>query len=559
MGEVRRNQWGQYLVVPPGGVKPTGYVRATTVAKTLDSEGGLGPWKATAAVVGAMRRPGLHARWQALIAEHPDPWYGSEASKAACKKLVEECQLAGGTSDRADVGTALHAIIEQRNLGRPGTPLLQPTMQADIDAYRATIDAAGITFNPELLETIVVLDRHGVAGTADLLEVHVPGHGPMVADLKTGTNLEYSWQSIAIQLAIYANADNVYVQGDATDGSQDRRLPMPTLSRELGLVVHLPAGEARCELLLVDLVAGWKAFEHSMWTRSWRQCKTLARVYTPGAAAAAPLPSFDGEESPPATSSPSTIPDFNTPAIAPVTASTGPGSESESPPTGQLSGQEADLRTAGSAPAAGEADPAAPSAVTPSSPAPPPFDAPAAPAAASTGAPAVDPASTAARADLADIHAQLGTAPDDGEPVDDAAFTALNTPFGALDAEARRWVGDLTVQSMRHNVPFIATKGEPRTVRRFEILRGLVALATTGGARDEAVRAVISAAPTPLVNPAIVWDERIELGHLVGSLDHTRAAAFASRCDRLVHGSAVELEVDGRVAYEFPDPAANAA
>ena len=30
---VRRDQWGRYLVVPPGGGRPTGYTRVTTVAK----------------------------------------------------------------------------------------------------------------------------------------------------------------------------------------------------------------------------------------------------------------------------------------------------------------------------------------------------------------------------------------------------------------------------------------------------------------------------------------------------------------------------------------------
>ena len=30
----RRDRYGRYLVVPPGGGKPTGYTRATTVAES---------------------------------------------------------------------------------------------------------------------------------------------------------------------------------------------------------------------------------------------------------------------------------------------------------------------------------------------------------------------------------------------------------------------------------------------------------------------------------------------------------------------------------------------
>src|SRR6516162_6012262 len=52
----RRDQWGRYLVVPPGGGKPTGYTRVTTVAKALDDTGGLAPWKATMAAGGIIMR-----------------------------------------------------------------------------------------------------------------------------------------------------------------------------------------------------------------------------------------------------------------------------------------------------------------------------------------------------------------------------------------------------------------------------------------------------------------------------------------------------------------------
>src|SRR5215831_13435168 len=82
---VRRDQWGRYLIVPPEGGPPTGYTRVTTVAKALDQGGGLAPWKATMAITGMLARPGLRARWEALLAEHGgDAWYGSDAAKKAC-------------------------------------------------------------------------------------------------------------------------------------------------------------------------------------------------------------------------------------------------------------------------------------------------------------------------------------------------------------------------------------------------------------------------------------------------------------------------------------------
>jgi len=273
VSDARRDRWGRYLVLPPGGTKPIGYSRATTKAKILDDQGGLMPWAATATVVGALRRPGLQARWAALLAEHPDPWYGSPESKAACKRLVEECKQAGGSTDRADLGTAIHAIIE--GIGRGGTPLLDDRMRADVDAYLDCLNRYGITVDPEMIESIVVLDAYQVAGTADTLRTTVPGLDDVVGDLKTGASLDYGAAGYAIQLAIYANADNRYMQGAAADGSEDRRLPMPNVSREHALLFHLPAGEARCTPIVINIDAGWDAFHRALEVEQWRKRKNL--------------------------------------------------------------------------------------------------------------------------------------------------------------------------------------------------------------------------------------------------------------------------------------------
>ena len=220
----RRNRWGHYLITPPEGGKPKGYIRATTVAKTLDDQGSLIAWKAAMALTGVMRRPGLRAQLEAAIAEHPTtgPWYGGIEAKRAMK-LVEDAAQAGGSSDRAEIGTALHAICEAYDLGQ--TPVVSQTeTAADLAAYSKWITDNQITFSAEHIESIVVLDEYQVAGKADRLVAHIPGHqAPMVADLKTGGSLDYGQQAIAVQLAIYAHADAVYHQGEAADGSQDVR------------------------------------------------------------------------------------------------------------------------------------------------------------------------------------------------------------------------------------------------------------------------------------------------------------------------------------------------
>ena len=277
--ESRRDQWGRYLVVPPHGGKPTGYTRVTTVAKTLDSGGGLADWRATMTMTGAFLRPGLHSRWEALMMQHNgNPWYGSEQSKKACKVLVKECADVGGANDRKEIGSSLHTITALVDAGLQPTHLTDET-ERDLKAYQHGLQAHGVTVLPDFIERLVVLDKWMVAGMFDRL-VEVPGFDlPLIADLKTGADLSYSWQAIAVQQAGYSRADALYEQGPAKDGSEDKRTPMPKVNQEVGMILWLNAGTGQLELHLVDLRTGWEAFERSVWVREYRSRKNLAKKF----------------------------------------------------------------------------------------------------------------------------------------------------------------------------------------------------------------------------------------------------------------------------------------
>lgn len=276
VGSGRHDRWGRYLIVPPGGSKEVAYTRVTTVAKALDDGGGLAPWKASMACTGLLMRRGLRAQWEALLAEHPNPWYDSPEGKKRCKRLVEECAAVGGANDRREVGTALHAITALVDLGKT-PPHLAAETEAGVRGYRDGLARAGVEIVPGHVEVTVVLDDHRVAGTFDRLVTLPDFDRPLVADLKTGANLAYSWQSIAVQLAAYARANAIYQQG--ATAADDVRCPMPDVDRDHGLVVHLNADTNHLELHLVDIVSGWEAFEQSMWVREWRQHRHLASPY----------------------------------------------------------------------------------------------------------------------------------------------------------------------------------------------------------------------------------------------------------------------------------------
>jgi hypothetical protein len=232
---------------------------------------------------GIIMRKGLRAQWEALLAQYGgDPWYHSDAGKKACKKLVEESADAGGANNRRDVGISLHTITALADIGMDPQNLTDET-ERDLLAYRTGLALSGVDIDRDYVEVTVVLDDWGVAGTFDRLAV-VPGFDlPLVADLKTGADLSYSMQSIAVQLAAYAHADEIYAQGSAEDGSLDVRTPFPEVDQNWGLVLWLNAGTGTLELILVDLVQGWAAFEISMWTRDWRNAKVSIPLgdYTP--------------------------------------------------------------------------------------------------------------------------------------------------------------------------------------------------------------------------------------------------------------------------------------
>ena len=94
----------------------------------------------------------------------------------------------------------------------------------------------------------------------------------MVGDVKSGTDLTRSWTEIAIQLALYAHADTTY---DPISGQHHQML---AVDQEKALVIHLPAGEGRCTLYLVDIAAGWEMAQLCGVVREWRGRRDLAHV-----------------------------------------------------------------------------------------------------------------------------------------------------------------------------------------------------------------------------------------------------------------------------------------
>ena len=262
--EPKRDRYGRYLILPPTGNKPIAYTRATTIAKTLDDTYNLEQWKLRTAAKGIASRPDLIAR---IATTTPD-------DKTTLNNLCADALTAGQADSGANLGTALHTATEHHDRGQ-ALDQLPDTMKADIDAYAAAMRAHGIVTYPHWIEKTVVDDTNKIAGTFDRI-VQLPTGELVIADLKTGQDLSWSWPGIAVQLAIYANANAIYNHATHT------RTELPAdLDKTIGLVIHLPAGKARCTLHTIDLIEGHRALGLSLQTRAWRSHKHLAHEYRP--------------------------------------------------------------------------------------------------------------------------------------------------------------------------------------------------------------------------------------------------------------------------------------
>jgi hypothetical protein len=224
--EVRRDRWGRYLVTPPDGGKPVGYQRATTLAKMLEDTSNLTRWSARMTLLGAAQRPDIIA--STLAADPSD--------RKTLDKLAEQAKEHGGANVRRDLGTAVHKFLELAHAD-PTYTVPEP-YAADIAAIRTLLDDAGFDVVPDYSERILVVDSIQVAGMCDMVLRRRSDDRLFIADLKTGSSVQYGSLGWAVQLSIYSQADAIYEQGRADDGSDDRRLPSPDVVMDTAYIIH---------------------------------------------------------------------------------------------------------------------------------------------------------------------------------------------------------------------------------------------------------------------------------------------------------------------------------
>lgn len=254
--EIKRDRWGRPILKRADGKGTASYQRVTTFVGCLEDTYNLGKWQQRMVATGLATRPDLV---MAVAAHHDD--------KNEMNKLCEQAMEAANAHGKATLGTALHRIIERIDAGEKVA--VPEAAKKDVAAYRKTTADWSWT----LIERLLVNDELGVAGTPDRNGIAPGEHLPRVADLKTGS-LDFGMGKIAMQLAVYAHSD-LY------DDDTGERTPL-NVRRDYGVVIHLPAGEGRCELVEVDLVAGWEAVQLARQVHAWRKRKNLSGPFVPG-------------------------------------------------------------------------------------------------------------------------------------------------------------------------------------------------------------------------------------------------------------------------------------
>jgi hypothetical protein len=242
--DAKRDNLGRPLIIPPDGGKPVAYRRCTTFIDVLSDRSALERWKQRKTAIGLSMRKDL------LLSV--------ATSKHDNKKLDQVCEWAlkaSGSDSAANIGTALHSLTEE--IDRGNTPEIPEDFAKDIQAYLH----ATKPYTMQAIEVFVVNDELKVGGTFDRIVQELE---PLVADLKTGS-ISYDAGKIAMQLAVYANS-KVY------NVATGERTPLD-VSVTRGLVIHLPQGEGKCQILEADLVAGWQGVQLASDVWAWRATK----------------------------------------------------------------------------------------------------------------------------------------------------------------------------------------------------------------------------------------------------------------------------------------------
>jgi hypothetical protein len=187
---------------------------------------------------------------------------------AALNALADEAMEWAGASIKAELGTADHKLTEQHDAGED----VEDNERLILARWTGLLDYAGIDLEPEFSERVVVYPDHRLCGRFDRFGRRRADGSLVALDLKTGASAVKYPHSVAVQLALYANAPLLAADLGEGDAETESFEPMPAgLDRRVGYMIHAPL-DGEGAVYAVNLVAGFRTFKEVILpTLKWRE------------------------------------------------------------------------------------------------------------------------------------------------------------------------------------------------------------------------------------------------------------------------------------------------
>lgn len=265
--------------------QPKSYRRTTKFISILEDNFNLERWAQRMVARGLSELPDLAAS----VAAIPD--IDTQIGKDALDMAVKDARAHMRTSLKANKGSYLHhctelldrfgetaelpspaewASLQNGNVDLRDDDYTIDERDADVAAYLSAKQRYGLRYYT--IEQMRVYDPWQVAGTPDRSGVGTDERFAgkhMIMDVKTGdVDWDNTQREIAMQLAMYAHSTPyTHDQGRGED--------VPAVNRQKAVVIHLPAGQGRCELHFVDIVRGWQGCLHAQNVWEWRKFRAM--------------------------------------------------------------------------------------------------------------------------------------------------------------------------------------------------------------------------------------------------------------------------------------------
>jgi hypothetical protein len=241
--------------------------RCTTLKGAASDTYNLDRWRSANVARGFARRPDLLALAGSM---GPDD--------KRIHDVIKDAEDAGGGSDKANMGTAIHAYTEAVDHGAPLSSI-PPAQRADIRAYRDALTHEKLTVIPMAIERITMTSRwDGVAGTFDRIYRTHDGRF-VIGDVKSG-KVGYDNKEMFAQFAMYAQGANEVGVYDVAARAWVR-LPF-TVDTDTALIMHVPAGAGTCTVYEADLAVGREHLDMCAAVRRHRKLKHPLPRYEAG-------------------------------------------------------------------------------------------------------------------------------------------------------------------------------------------------------------------------------------------------------------------------------------